>query len=180
MSCRATQNGQVMVEISDKMWSTGEGNGKLFQYSCLENPINSMKRQKDMTLKDELPRSVGAQYATGKEWRNNSRKNEEKEPKRCGHYWWWKYSKSLPQPLMPKKNDSSFPNGLWSYISGSDKWIQGIRSDRQSAWWTMDGGSWRYTGRQLFLRLHPSSAFGTLLFTVRATPFLLSDPCSQK
>ena len=76
-----------MVEISDKMWSTGEGNGKLFQYSCLENPINSMKRQKDMTLKDELSRSVGAQYATGKEWRNNSRKNEETAPKRCGHYW---------------------------------------------------------------------------------------------
>ena len=71
----------AMVESSDKMWVTGEGNGKPLQYSCLENPINSMKRQKDMTLKDELPRSVGAQYATGKEWRNNSRKNEEMEPK---------------------------------------------------------------------------------------------------
>ena len=76
-----TQDEQVMVERSDRMWSTGEGNGKLFQYSCLENPMNSMKRQKDMTLKDELPRSVGAQYATGEDWRNNSRKNEEKEPK---------------------------------------------------------------------------------------------------
>ena len=63
------------------MWFTGEGNGKPLQYSCLENPINSMKRQKDRTLKDELPRSVGAQYATGEEWRNDSRKNEEAEPK---------------------------------------------------------------------------------------------------
>ena len=62
------------------MWSTGEGNGKPLQYSCLENPMNCMKRQKDRTLKDELPRSVGAQYATGEEWRNNSRKNEEMEP----------------------------------------------------------------------------------------------------
>ena len=71
-----------MVESSDKTWSTGEGNGKPLQYSCLENPINSLKRQKDRTLKDELPRSVGAQYAAGEEWRNNSRKNEEMEPKR--------------------------------------------------------------------------------------------------
>ena len=61
------------------MWVTGEENGKLLQYSCLENPMNSMKRQKDMILKDELPRSVGAQYATGEEWRNNLRKNEERE-----------------------------------------------------------------------------------------------------
>ena len=70
-----------MTESSDKMWSTGEGNGKPLQYSCLENPMNSMKRQKDRTLKDELFRSVGAQYATGQEWRNSSRKNEEDEPK---------------------------------------------------------------------------------------------------
>ena len=70
-----------MVESSDKMWSTGEGNGKPLQYSCLENPMNSMKRQKDRTLKDELPRSVGAQYAARDQWRNNSRKNEETEPK---------------------------------------------------------------------------------------------------
>ena len=67
MLCRASQDGQVMVESSDKTWSTGEGNGKPLQYSCFENPMNSMKRQKDMTLKDELPRSVGAQYATGEE-----------------------------------------------------------------------------------------------------------------
>ena len=74
-----------MVESSDKTWSTGEGNGKPLQYSCLENSVNSMKRQKDRTLKDELPRLVGAQYATGDQWRNNSRKNEEKEPKEKQH-----------------------------------------------------------------------------------------------
>ena len=85
MLCRATQDGQVMVESSDKMWSTGEENGKPLQHSCLENPMNSMKRQKDRTLKDELPRSVGAQYATGDQWRNNSRKNEETEPKQKQH-----------------------------------------------------------------------------------------------
>ena len=75
MLCGATQDGQVMVEKSDRMWFTGEGNGKPLQYSCLENPMNSMKRQKDRILKDELPRSVGGQYATGDQWRNNSRKN---------------------------------------------------------------------------------------------------------
>ena len=67
------------------MWSTREGNGKPLQYSCLENPMNSMKRQKDRTLKDELPRLVGAQHATGDQWRNNSRKNEEMEPKQKQH-----------------------------------------------------------------------------------------------
>ena len=82
MPGRATQDGQVMVESSDKMWSTEEGNVKPLQYSCLENPMKSMKRQKDRTLKDELPRLVGAQYATGDQWRNNSRKNEDMEPKR--------------------------------------------------------------------------------------------------
>ena len=67
------------------MWSTGEGNGKPHQYSCLENPMNSMKRQNDRILKEELPRSVGDQYATGDQWRNNSRKNERMEPKRKQH-----------------------------------------------------------------------------------------------
>ena len=85
MPCRATQDRQVMVEGSDKMWSTGEGNGKPLQDSCLENPTNSMKRQNDRTLKEELPRSVGAQYAIGEEWTNNSRKNEEMEPKQKQH-----------------------------------------------------------------------------------------------
>ena len=78
---RATQDGLVMMKSSDKMWSTGEGNGKPLQYSCLESPMNSMKRQNDRKLKDELPRSVGAQHATGDQWRNNSRKNEGMEPK---------------------------------------------------------------------------------------------------
>ena len=74
-----------MVNSSDKTWSTGEGNGKPIQYSCLENPMNSVKKQKDRTLKDELPRSLGAQYATEDQWRNNSRKNKETEPKQKQH-----------------------------------------------------------------------------------------------
>ena len=77
---RATQVGRVIVERSDRMWSTGEGNGKPLQYSCLENPTNSMKRKNDRILKEELPRLVGAQYATGDQWRNNSRKNEGMQP----------------------------------------------------------------------------------------------------
>ena len=81
----ATQDGRVMVERSDRTWSTGEGKGKPLQYSCLENPINSMKKQKDRTLKDELPRSVDAQYATGDQWRSNSKKNEVMEPKQKQH-----------------------------------------------------------------------------------------------
>ena len=85
MPFRATQDGWVMVESSDKTWSMGEGNGKPFQYSCLENPMNNMKRQKYRTLKDELPRSVGAQYATGDQWRNNPRMNAEMEPKQKHH-----------------------------------------------------------------------------------------------
>ena len=78
MPCRATPYGQVNIESSDKTWFTGEGNGKPLQYSCLENPMNSLKKQ----LKDAFPRSVGAQYAVGEEWRSNSRKNEETEPTR--------------------------------------------------------------------------------------------------
>ena len=80
-ACAATQDGRVMVERSDRAWSTGEGNGKPLQYSWPENPINSMKRQNDRIPKEELPRSLGAQYATGDQWRNNSRKNEGMEPK---------------------------------------------------------------------------------------------------
>ena len=85
MSCKATQDGQVMAESSDNAWSSGEGNGKPHQYSCLKSPMNSMKRQKDRTLKDELPRSVGAQYATGDQWRHNSRKNKGMGPKQKQH-----------------------------------------------------------------------------------------------
>ena len=87
MLCRVTQDGGIMVDSSDK-WSTGEGNGKPLQYSCLENPMNSLRRPKDMTLKDKFPRSEGSQYATGEEWRNrekecrnSSKKNEEAEQK---------------------------------------------------------------------------------------------------
>ena len=76
-----------MVESYNKTWSTGEGNGKPPQYSCLENPMKNIKRQKDMSLKDELPRSVGTQYATEGEWRNSSRKNEEMEPKQNTKLW---------------------------------------------------------------------------------------------
>ena len=82
MLCGAIQDGWVMVERSDRMWSTAEGNGKPLQYSCLVNPMNRMKRQKDRTLEDKLPRLVGAQYATGDQWRNNFRKNEGMEPKK--------------------------------------------------------------------------------------------------
>ena len=90
MLCRATQGRWIMVEnsdkmSSDKMWSTGEGNGKPLQYSCLENPRDSVERQKDRTLKDEVTRSVGAQYATGYQWRTNSGKNEEMEQKQKQH-----------------------------------------------------------------------------------------------
>ena len=81
MLCGATKDGQVMVKRSDRMWSTGAGNGKSLQYSFLEKPMNSMKRQKDRTLKHELPRLVGTQYATGNQWRNDSRKNEGMETK---------------------------------------------------------------------------------------------------
>ena len=85
MLCRASQDERVKVEISDKTGATGEGDGKPLLYSCFGNPMSGMKRQKDRTLKDKLPRSVGAQYATGDQWRNNSRKNEGMEPKQKQH-----------------------------------------------------------------------------------------------
>ena len=76
----ATQDGWVMVERSDRIWSTGEGNGKPLQYSCLENPMNSMKGKNDRMLKEELSRLVSVQCATGDQWRNNFRKNGRMEP----------------------------------------------------------------------------------------------------
>ena len=85
MSCYLSISNLPEKNFFDKIWFTVEGNGKQLQYSCLENPMNRMKRQEDRTLKDELPRSKGAQYATGEEWRNNSRKNEEVEPKQKEH-----------------------------------------------------------------------------------------------
>ena len=95
--CRTTQDRWVIVKSSDKTWSTGGGNNNSLQYSCLENPMNSMKRQKDTTLEDELPRSEGVQWGTGEEWReitNSSRKNEVAGPKRkqcsVSGVWWWR------------------------------------------------------------------------------------------
>ena len=88
MPCGATQDEWVMVERSDRIRSTGEGKGKPLQYFCLENPMNSMKRQKDRTLKEELPRLVGAQCATGDQWRNYSRKNEGMESKQNNTQLW--------------------------------------------------------------------------------------------
>ena len=109
MPCRATQDRLVMVESSDKMWSTGERNGKSLQYSCLENPMNSMKRQNERIPEEELPRSLGAQYATGDQWRNNSRKNEGMEPKQ----------KQYPavdvtgdRSKIQSCNDATFPLGI--------------------------------------------------------------------
>ena len=87
MPCRATQDRWVMVESSDKMWSTGEGNGKPLQYSCLENPTNSTKRQKDRTLKHQLPKLVGAQYANGDQWINKEWRD--RESKNNTHLWMW-------------------------------------------------------------------------------------------
>ena len=81
MPCGANQDRLVMVERSDRLWSTGEGNGKPLHYSCLENPMNTMERQNDRILKEELPRSIGEQYSTGDQWRNNSKKTEGMEPK---------------------------------------------------------------------------------------------------
>ena len=86
--CGATQDRQVMVERCDRMWSTGEGNGKPLQYSCLENPMKSMKKQRDRILRDELSRSVSVQYATSDQWRNTSRKNEGMEPKQNNTQLW--------------------------------------------------------------------------------------------
>ena len=94
MLCRATQDRQIMVEISDKTWSTGEGYGKPLQYSCFDNPINSIKRQKDTTLKDELSGSIGVQYPTGEQWRNTPERMKDGEKAKtmpsCGCDWWWK------------------------------------------------------------------------------------------
>ena len=108
---RAIQDGWVMVKSSDKTWSTGEGNGKPLQYSCLENPMDSMKKQKDRTLKDELPRSVGAQYATGEAWRNNSRKNQEMEPKQNNAQLWMRLAMEVKSSAI-KSNITYEPGRL--------------------------------------------------------------------
>ena len=135
MPCGATQDGRVMVERSDRMWSIGEGNGKPLQYSCLENPMNSMKRQKERTLKDELPRSIGAQYATGDQWRNNSRKNEGMEPKQKQY------------PVVDVTSDRSkvqcckqqYCIGTWNVRSmNQGKLLQSMGSQRVGHDWVME------------------------------------------
>ena len=125
MPCKATQDRWVLVKSSDKMWSTGERNGKPLQYSCLENPMNSMKRQKDRTLKDELPKSVGDQYATGEQWRNNSRKNEEMEPKQKQH------------PVVDVTSDGNkvqcckeqYCIGIWNVRSMNQGKLEGVKQE---------------------------------------------------
>ena len=128
---------RVMVERSDRMWSTGEGNGKPLQYSCLENPMNSMKRQNDSILKEELPRSIGVQYATGDKWRNNSRKHEGMEPKQKQH------------PAVNGTGDRS--NVQWEpgmsgpWIKANWKWSDRRWRERRPSrnqWTKMDWNGW--------------------------------------
>ena len=117
----ATKDGGVIVERSDRMWSTGEGNGKPLQYSCLKNPMNSMKRQNDRILKEELPRSVCAQYATGDQWRNNSRKNEGMEPKQK-QYPVERFCEDIQDLLeLTTKKDVLFIIGDWNAKVGSQE-----------------------------------------------------------
>ena len=148
MLCGATQDSRVVVERSDRMWSTGERNGKPLQYSCLEDPMNSMKRQKDRTLKDELPRSIGAKYATGDQWRNNSRKNEGMELKQKQY------------PVVDVTGDRSkvrcckqqYCIGIWKcYVHesrqiGSDQTGDGKSEHRhfRNQWTKMDWNVWIY------------------------------------
>ena len=139
MLCGATQDGQVMMERSDRMWSTGGGNGKPLQYSCLENPMNSMKRQKDRTLKEELPRSVGAQHATWDQWRNNSRNSNTlatwcEELTHLKRPWCWERSKA---------GGEGDDRGWDGWMALSTRWT----------WIWVDSGNWWWTGRPGVLRI---------------------------
>ena len=117
----AIQGGRVMVKRSDRMWSTGEGNGKPLQYSCLENPMNSMKKQNDRILKEVLPRSVGAQYATGDQWRNKPRKNEGMEPKQKQYQlWMWLVIQARSDAV--KSNIAQEPGMSGPWIKANWKW----------------------------------------------------------
>ena len=124
MPCGATQDGRVKVDRSDRMCSTGEENGKPLQYSCLENPMNSMNRQNDI-LKEELPRLVGAQYATGDQWRNNSRKNE------------WMELKQKQYPPVDVTGDRSkvrcckeqYCIGTWNVMSMNQSKLEGVKQE---------------------------------------------------
>ena len=128
MLCRANQDRQVLMESSDRMWSTGEGNDKPLQHSCLENLMNSMKRQKDRTLKDELP--MNSQHATGDQWKNNSRKNEETEPKQKQH------------PVVDVTDDGSkvwcckeqYCIGTWNVMSISQSKLELARVNSELKW----------------------------------------------
>ena len=128
MPCRATQGRWFMVESYDKMWFTGGGNGKPLQYSFFENPMNSVKGQKDMKQNDGLLKLVGAQYATGEEWRNNSRKNEQTEPK-------WKQC-----PVGDVTDDRSkvwcckeqYFIGTWNVRSTNEGKLEMVRQDDKS------------------------------------------------
>ena len=131
---RATQDGQVMVESSDKMWSTGEGNGKPLQHSCLENPMNSMKRLLPFrTLKGGLPRSVGTQYATGDQWRNNSRKNEAAAAAKSLQLVW------LCDPIDGSPPGSSVYGILYARIL---EWVSMSFSERMKRWSQSENSTW--------------------------------------
>ena len=155
MPCGTTQDGQVMVESSDKTWSTGEGNGKPLQYSFLQNPMNSMKRQKDRTLKDALPRLVGAQYATGDQWRNNSRKKEEMEPKQKQH------------PVVDVTGDRSevwcckeqYCIGTWNVRSMNQDKLEVVkrREAQKGFWWEEKWGKGRSQQPAEVPNAHPFS-----------------------
>ena len=146
MLCGATQDGWVMVERSDRMWSPGERNGKPLQYSCLENPMSSMKRQKDKTLKDELPRSIGAQNATGDQWRNNSRKNEGMEPKQKQH------------PVVDGPDDRSkdqcckeqYCRGTWNVRSMSQGKLEEVKQMARVNFDILEISELRWTGMSEF------------------------------
>ena len=139
MPCGATQDGRVMVERSDRMWSTREGNGKPLQYSCLENHMNRMKRQKDRALKEELPRSVGAQHATWDQWRNNSRNSNTlatwcEELTHLKRPWCWERSKA---------GGEGDDRGWDGWMALSTRWT----------WIWVDSGNWWWTGRPGVLRI---------------------------
>ena len=145
MPCGATQDGRVMVERFDRMWSTGEGNGKPLQYSCLENPMNSMKRQKGRTLKDELPRSVGAQYATGDQWKNNSRKNEGwSQSKNNTQLWMWLVIEARPNAIraLLQKNLECQVHESRQIGSGQTKDGKSECRHSRNQWTKMDWKGW--------------------------------------
>ena len=145
MPCRATQDRRIMVESSDKMWSTGEGNGKWLQDPCLENTMNSMKRQKDMTLKGELCKLIGAQCATGEQWRNNSRKNEQMERKQSNtQLWMWLVVEVKSDTV--KSNIAEEPGMLGPWIQVNWKWSTGDSKSQhrhfRNQWTKMDQNGW--------------------------------------